>query len=299
MNRIKNMIKNPCKIIAYYGMKGYFKWIPDKLYLSICFKAVFNRKISWENPVSFNEKLQWLKIYNRQNTYTILVDKYEVKKYVADIIGNEYIIPTLGVWERFEDIDFEVLPEKFVLKCTHDSGGIVLCKNKSQLDIDKVKEKLESNLKHNFFYNGREWPYKNVKPRIVAEKYLEVDDLEDLKDYKLMCFNGEVKCSLVCSDRYTASGLKIVFYDRNWNKLPFVIKDPMYEGEIDKPQKYDKMIQLAERLARGIPFVRVDFYEVMGKVYFGEMTFFPVSGLGRFSPEEWDEVLGVWIKLPN
>lgn len=298
MSKIVKAIKNPCKIVAYLGSKGYFKWIPDKLYLSIYFRAVFERNINWKNPKCFNEKLQWLKIYDRQNIYTSLVDKQEVKKYIADVIGKEYVIPTLGVWDNVENISFEKLPERFVLKCTHDSGGIVICKDKSILDIDLAKKTLKKSLHRKFFYNSREWPYKNVKRRIIAEKYLESYDEDELKDYKLLCFNGQVKCLFVCSERHSKSGLKVTFFDMNWNRMPFERHYPMSKLEIKKPEKIKEMIELAEKLAKDIPFVRVDFYEVSDKIYFGEMTFYPGGGWEKFYPEEWDEVLGSWIKLP-
>ena len=297
MSKILNIIRNPCKIFAYFGSKGFFKWIPDKLYLSIYFKAVFGQRINWKNPKSFNEKLQWLKIYDRKEVYTSLVDKYEVKKYIADVIGEEYVVPTLNVWDYVEDIDFESLPERFVLKCTHDSGGIVICKDKSKLNIDLTKKKLKKILRRNFFYNSREWPYKNVKGRIIAEKYLDSDNLGDLKDYKLMCFNGKVMCSFVCSERYSTNGLRVTFFDRNWVKMPFERHYPMSMLEIKKPRFYDKMVELAEKLSKDIPFVRVDFYEVFDKIYFGEMTFFPGGGWEQFNPNEWDDILGTWLDV--
>lgn len=272
----------------------------DELYLRRLYKLVFGKELDLENPKTFNEKLQWLKLYDRKPEYTTMVDKYAVKQYVANKIGDEYIIPTLGVWDNFDDIDFNTLPKRFVLKCTHDSGGLVICKDKSKLDIKKAKSKIEKSLKTNFYLVGREWPYKNVKPRIIAEQYMEDNpDSQDLIDYKLMCFNGKVKCSFTCTNRYAKEGLKVTFFDTNWEKMPFERHYPADFNKIEKPITYVEMTNLAEKLAENIPFVRIDFYEIKGRPFFGEMTFFPGNGMEKFTPKEWDETLGSWIDLPN
>ena len=270
----------------------------DKTYLKLQFRAQMGKRLDLENPQTFNEKLQWLKLYDRRPEYTMMVDKYAVKDYVAQRIGREYIIPTLGVWDRFEDIDFDTLPERFVLKCTHDSGGLVICRDKASLDLQMAREKLEKSLKRNFYFHGREWPYKNVKPRIIAEPYME-ERAGELKDYKIMCFNGEAKCSFVCSDRFSEKGLHVTFFDLDWNVLPFERKYPSRKNGLPRPAQYEKMLELAQTLSQGIPFVRVDFYEVDGKVYFGELTLYPGCGFEAFSPEEWDHTLGSWITLPE
>ena len=275
-----------------------FRIIPDKMFLSIQYKGNFGKKLNWDNPQTFNEKLQWLKVYDRNPEYCRMVDKYEVKKYVADLIGEEYIISTLGVWDSFDDIDFDQLPDKFVLKCTHDSGSVVICQNKSSFDVDKAREKLEKKLKRNMFWWGREWPYKNVKPRILAEQFME-DDSGELRDYKFMCFNGEVRCSFTCTDRFSGKGLHVTFFDKDWNVMPFERSYPSVKEGVPKPLNYEKMLVLAEKLSADIPFVRVDFYEVGGQIYFGELTFFPGNGMEAFQPEEWDYRLGEWIDLPN
>lgn len=271
----------------------------DETYLCRLFRWKMGRKLNLENPQTFNEKLQWLKLNDHNPEYTKMVDKFEAKKYVAGIIGDEYIIPTLGVWDYFDDIDFNALPNQFVLKCTHDSGGVVICKDKSKLDMSKVKEKIISCLKRDYYLSSREWPYKNVKPRVIAEKYMADESGEDLIDYKLMCFNGEVKCSFVCSDRYSKDGLKVTFYDREWKMMPFERHYPREKDPINVPEGYDEMLGLAERLSFGIPFVRVDFYSIKGRLYFGELTFYPGSGTEEFYPEEWDFTLGSWIQLPK
>ena len=294
----------PAAIFSNITKTGVFNLLPDKQYLSIMYKSQTGRKLNLQNPETFNEKLQWLKLYDRNPAYVPLVDKYEVKKYIADKIGEEYIIPTLGVWDSVEDIDFDVLPKRYVLKCTHDSGSTIVCKDKADFDIGKAKKILNKKLHNNLFWWGREWPYKIIKPRIIAEKYMTNclgGNLikEELIDYKFMCFDGKVKCSFTCTERFTGEGLKVTFFDMDWNKLPFTRRYPASNRDIKKPEQYEKMIDLAEMLSTGIPFVRVDFYEVMGKVYFGEMTFYPGNGTEVFNPEKWDYILGSWIKLPE
>ena len=268
----------------------------DELYLKIWYRQRIGRKLDLKEPKGFNEKIQWLKLYDRNPDYIKMVDKYEAKKYVSSIIGEQYIISTLGIYDKFEDINFEELPNKFVIKCTHDSGGVVICKDKNALDFNKAKKKINKCLKKNYFYEGREWPYKNVKPRIIIEEYMENQDKSELQDYKIMCFNGKAKCSFVCSERNT-NGLKVDFFDLDWNKMPFERHYPNSDKKIKKPQNYDLMIKLAEKLSKNIPFVRVDFYEINGKVYFGELTFYPGSGMEEFTPEKWDFELGSWLTL--
>ncbi len=269
--------------------------LPDKLYLKLQFRARMGKKLNLKDPKTFNEKLQWLKLYDRKPEYTVMVDKYLVKKYVADKIGEEYIIPTIGVWDSADEIDFDKLPEQFVLKCNHNSGDVIICTDKSKLDIVETKEKLYKALKRDFYLAGREWPYKNVPRKIIAEKFMGGDSDEGLSDYKLMCFNGKVRCSFVCSER--AEGLKVTFFDNDWMRLPFERHYPASNKEIAKPVNFSKMIELAEILSKDIPFVRVDFYEIKGKIYFGELTLYPGCGFEEFTPEEWDEKLGSWIIL--
>lgn len=285
------------KMIIFWGSKGFFKWIPDDIYLSMYYEVCIGKKLDLNNPKSFNEKMQWLKINYRKPNLTALVDKYEVKKYISEMIGEKYVIPTIGVWNKFEDIDFSSFPAKFVLKCTHDSGSIVICKNKDQFNIDKARKKLNTCLNRNFYWTCREWPYKNVKPRIIAEIYMEEESEGELKDYKLMCFNGKFKCSFVCGERFSKEGLKITFYDENWNRMPFERHYPASDIEIPEPKNYKEMIRLSEILSKGFPFVRVDFYEIKGYIYIGELTFFPGSGFEEFKPEKYDYILGSWIKL--
>lgn len=274
--------------------------LSDKTFIKIEYRNRMRKKLNLKNPQTFNEKLQWLKIYDRKPIYTTMVDKYEVKNYVADKIGDEYIIPTLGVWDSFDEIDFDSLPDQFVLKCTHDSGGLVICKDKSKLNKEKAKKKIELSLNRNYYYHGREWAYKDVKPRVIAEKYMEDKNSKDLKDYKFFCFDGKVKAMFIATDRFTQGvETKFDFYDTNFEHLPFTNGHPNAECVIEKPKHFEKMKELAEILSKGIPQIRVDFYEIDDEVYFGELTFFHWSGMVPFVPEKWDYVFGEWIELPT
>ena len=296
---VKNFICNPEIRINYLNGIGFYNKMDDKKYILKEWKIRMRNTCHIEEPKTFNEKMQWLKLYDRRPEYTNMVDKYEAKKYVSNIIGEEYIIPTLGIYEKFEDIDFEKLPNKFVLKPTHTSGDIFICNDKEKVDYPKLKKKVKKWLKRKYYYIHREWPYKNIQPRVIVEKYMKNEDTQDLKDYKFMCFNGKVKCSFVCSNRYLKKGLNIDFYDLDWNKMPFQRHYPNSNENIPKPINYELMIMLAEKLSTGIPFVRVDFYEINGKVYFGELTFFPGSGFEEFTPERYDEIIGDMLELPK
>ena len=276
-------------------VKYEMKFIPDKMYLQIYYFSRFKKFINFENPKTYNEKLNWLKINDRNPLYTKLVDKYEVKEYVSNLIGKEYIIPTLGVWNNFDEIDFNKLPNQFVLKCTHDSEGIVIVKDKSKLDINLAKEKITNALKNNFYYIGREWPYKNVKPRIIAEKYMEDSKYKELRDYKFFCFNEEPKVMFIASDR--ASNVKFDYYDLDFNHLDIKQKYQNSTKKIEKPINFEKMIELSKKLSKGLKHARIDFYEVNGKIYFGEITFYHFSGFMPFQPNEWDIKFGNWLKL--
>lgn len=273
--------------------------IPDRIYLQIVYFRHFKKFIDFDNPKTFNEKIQWLKLNYRKEEYTNLVDKYRVKQYITKLIGEEYVIPTLGLWKNVDDIDFKSLPEKFVLKCNNDSGGIVICKNKKDFDEVKAKSFLKERLKNNGYWYGREWPYKNVKPCIIAEKYMEDSISKDLKDYKFFCFNGSMEFFDIDIDRFIEH--RSNYYDRNGNFLPFgkTYCPPDYTKKIEMPKNLDKMIELAETISHNTVLSRIDFYEIDGQVYFGEITFYPGSGFSPFTDEKWDYKLGDMIDLPN
>ena len=276
--------------------------IPSKLWISIRFKRRTGQKMDWKNPKTFNQKLQWLKLYNRRPEYTTMVDKYEAKKYVAGIIGEEYIIPTLGVWDRFEDIDFDELPEQFVLKCTHDSGGLIIVRDKSKLDREAARKMFRTALGRNHYSVNREWPYKNVKPRIIAEQYMEDENGKGLRDYKFFTFNGESKFLYLSEGLENHATASISFYDLDGKEMPFRRSDfKPFEELPSMPSNLGEMVKLSNRLAAESqsPFVRCDFYSVKGRIYFSEITFFPCSGMLPFEPAEWDKVLGGWIELPK
>ena len=271
---------------------------PDSIYLRWLFYKMTGCRLNLNNPESFNEKLQWVKIYDRRPEYTMMVDKYAVKQWVSSLIGSQYVIPTLQIWESCEDIRYDILPEKFVIKATHDSGSVFVCKDKSRFDFKSVKDKLEISLKHNFYYDAREWPYKYVKPRIIAESYIQDPKNNDLLDYKIFCFNGIPKLIQVDYDRF--SNHKRNLYTTDWKYIPVEIQYPTDPNHvIDKPMNLELMLNLAEKLSRGIPHVRVDFYNISGKIYFGEMTFYHGGGMEKFTPESFGIEMGNWINLPR
>lgn len=299
-NTIKQWVENPWRIGKSLAQRGLLKFLPDKAYLSILYRAKFGKKIHWKAPKTFNEKLQWLKVYDHNPVYTTMVDKFEAKQFAAQRIGEQYVVPLLaGPWERFDQIDFDALPDQFVLKTTHDCGGVLICKDKSSFDRHAAKEFLEKHLKRDYYSTGREWPYKNVKPRIFAEAFLaELED--DLRDYKFFCFDGVPKLMFIASERQSKEQeTKFDFFDMDFNHLPIINGHPNSPNPISRPENFEKMKELAAVLSKGIPHLRVDFYECSGRLYLGEMTFSHWGGLVPFEPEEWDEKLGSWIKLPQ
>ena len=281
------------------------KCLSDEKYLKLLFRVQMGYPLNLNNPKSFNEKIQWLKLYDRKPLYTTLVDKIDVKRYVASIIGEEHIIKTLAIWNNINDIDISKLPNKFVLKCNNGAGnngagnnGVVICKDKSTFDLNAAKKRLEKGMRRDGWMFLKEWPYKNVNRRFFAEEYVESEN-EALRDYKLLVYNGRVQNLFVVFERETNRNPYINFYDREWNLLPFERDHPNYNKSIASPKYLKEMITLAEQLAKDIPFVRVDFYCNFDKVLFGEMTFYPGSGFESFQPIEWDYKLGDLIKLPS
>lgn len=272
---------------------------PDEKFIKERFRIKFGYEPDLIHPKTFNEKLQWLKLNDRKPEYTTMVDKAAVKDYVRNIIGDQYLIPTLGVWDRYEDIDFDILPDQFVLKCTHDSHSVVICRDKSKFDKKRTGKWLEKRLKQNYYYKYREWPYKNVHPRILAEPYLE-GGKQGITDYKVLMFNGEPKALEVCSTRFSDEGLCIDFYDTHWNRLPFHYEGtPVSSNGVEKPDELETVLNLARKLGKNLIHVRCDFYIAEGRVWFGELTFYRSAGFKRFVPEEWDRIMGDWICLPT
>lgn len=304
MRSIASYIKEP-RAIGRSILRYCRCLLPDKYFVKYMYFMQTGKRLNLNNPRSFSEKLQWLKLYNRRPEYTTMVDKYAVKEYVAKIIGQEYIIPTLGIWDSPEEIDWESLPQQFVLKTTQGGGskGVVICTNKDNIDRRAVVSKLKAAMQFDLNRNLGEWPYKNVRRRIIAEQYLEECNnigndthLHDLTDYKILCFHGIPRFCLVVSDR--RRGKYIDFFDNEWNHLPFHCAYYQHSPKKpEKPEKYKEMLELSTKLSSGHPHVRVDFYEVNGKVYFGEFTFFTVSGYNTINPEEWDIKLGSYIQL--
>lgn len=275
--------------------RGLFKRLSDKRYLMIAYKSRFHRKLDLVNPKTFNEKLQWLKLYDRKDEYTQMVDKYEVKSYVARRIGSEYVIPTIAIGDSFDEIDFNVLPNSFVIKCTHDSGSAVICKDKETIDNEAVRAKLSICLQRNYYNIGREWPYKNVRPRIIVDAYLDDHTGKELRDYKWWCFNGHPRimyCTIKGDNIYEN------FYDMNFQPVMIDHGFPRHIPEFERPVNFEIMRDLATKLAKDIPFVRVDFFDVEGKVYFSEFTFYDWGGMKPFGAD-WDERLGDLIPIPN
>lgn len=291
-------IKSLRHYIERAGDRGLLNWLPDKPYLQLMYWTRLGKWPDLKNPRTYNEKLQWLKLYSRRPEYTAMVDKCEAKKYIAEKIGGEYVIPTLGVWDRFEDIDFDTLPDQFVLKCTHDSGGLVVVRDKARMDVAAAGRKIEQSLETNYYFHGREWPYKNVKPRILAERYIEDMEVGELRDYKWYCFQGIPRMMAIFCGR-SRGATTADYFDTSFNHIDLTWGYEKAATVPRKPENFEKMQQLAAVLSRDVPCLRVDFYEVNGSVYVGELTFFDGSGFDVIAPKEWDERMGSWVKLPE
>lgn len=285
---------------GYLNKMGFYRHLSDEQYIMKKSRIYLHYVPDLQNPHTYNEKLNWLKLHDHNPLYTQLVDKYEVKKYIEAHIGTQYIVPTLGIWDRFDEIDFDSLPQQFVLKCTHDSGGVVICTDKAHFDRQAAEKKLTAALGFNYYYDSREWPYKDVKPRIMAEKYL-VDSADgELRDYKFYTFNGVVRAMLIVGDRSRADmPTTYDYFDREDQWLDFRFGGPNAQQHPHPPKHLQEMIALAEQLSKEIVHVRVDFYEVDGQIYFGEMTFYDGGGSQPFEPFAWDRQFGDWISLPE
>jgi hypothetical protein len=282
---------------------GKYNAMPDKEYLERTFKCCMKKPLNLDNPQTFNEKLQWLKLNDRKSEYTIMVDKYLVRNYIKEKLGEEYLIPLIGVWDNPDEIDFEVLPNQFVLKCNHNSGlGMYICKDKSKLtpkDIKKIRKNLAKGLAQDYYLIWREWPYKDVPRKIICEKYMEDTGIAELRDYKFFCCNGVVKCYKCDFDRFIDHKANYFTIDGEPMKIGEEVCPPDFNKKLQIPTNLEKMEELATKLSETHPFLRTDFYDVGGKVYFGELTFYPDSGFGRFIYDGNDELLGSWIKLPE
>ena len=299
------MLKSDRSTFMAAIIQNFFGWLPDKTYLQLLYRFKMGHRLDLNHPKTFTEKIQWLKLYNRRPEYTLMVDKYAVKKYVADIIGEKYIIPTLGVWDKPEDIDWDALPNEFVLKTTHGggSGGVVICKDKKTFDRNKAILTLRDSMNGDIYRSLREWPYKDVKKRVLAEKYMAPKDMVnnpiyDLSDYKFFCFNGEPKYCQVIRDRHSKESID--FYDMNWRHQEFVGLNPIASNGINpvpRPLLLDDMICICHKLSENMKFVRIDMYVIDNRIYFGEITFYPASGMGLFNPDKWNEELGNVISL--
>lgn len=297
---LDRIIKDPYVLVFWFFKYSGLSYISDYIFLKTHWHLHMGYKLNLKKPRSFSEKLQWIKLYDRNPIYSLFVDKYEVKQYVNSVLGSGYTIDTIGLWNNPQEINFDNLPNKFVLKCTHDSGSIVICKDKRNFDKKAAIQKLNEALKRNYYRLTREWPYKNVRPRIIAEPFLSELSSTDLIDYKFFCFNGRAKYCQVIKDRSTKESID--FFDMNWNRQEFIGLNPSVSlhsiAPIEKPKNFDKMVSFANLLSRDIPFVRVDFYNLNGKIYFGELTFFPANGMGQFTPEEWNLRIGDMLNLP-
>lgn len=273
----------------------------DELYIRLKWLTTMNYKLDLRNPRTYSEKIQWLKLHDRRPEYTTMVDKYAVKEYVAGIIGKEYVIPTLGVWNRPEEIEWDSLPDKFVLKCTHDSGGVVICKDKAGFDKQAAIKRLNKGLRTNYYLSGREWPYKNVPRRIIAEEFIEpVPNKKDLPDYKFFCFDGVVAALFVATERQNPDEeVKFNFFDADFNPLPLRQGHDRASNMPKRPHNFNLMKEAATQLSKGYPHVRVDFYEVGEQVLFGELTLYHFDGMVPFEPNEWDKYFGDMIQLPG
>lgn len=270
--------------------------MPEQLYLKLYYRLVFGKPLNLKDPKTYNEKLQWLKLNDHNPLYTQLVDKYSVRQYVSDRAGDQYLIPLLGVWDSFDDIDWEKLPNQFVLKTTHDSGTVIVCRDKGDFEVASARRGINASLARNYYYLTKEWPYRNVKPRIIAEQYMDDGSGTGLRDYKFFCFNGEPEFLFVASDRGIHQ-TKFDFFDMQFQRLNIAQHYPNSEMEIVRPESFDEMVSVAKALSRGLVHVRVDLYEVGGHPYFGELTFYHFSGLAPFNPPEADERIGNMLDL--
>ena len=300
---LRSLSANPRKIFIYMNSAHLLNGLPDEAFLRLLWKARFGTKLNLDHPKTFNEKMQWLKLYDRNPLHTRMVDKYAVKPFVSELIGDDHVIPTLGVWDNAHSIDFASLPERFVMKCNHTSGeGLILCRDKANLDTKKAISSLEKAMKNDYYLTYREWPYKDVPRKILAEPYMEdrqasILGLNTLPVYKLLCFEGKPRIiQTIQNDKMPNE--TIDYFTPDWTLLPFRQNYPQSAVPAARPQQLDRMLEIAEKLSAGFHFLRVDLYEINGQVFFSEFTFFSDAGFAPFDPEEWNDTLGSWIQIP-
>lgn len=298
MNQIIKKIFNPYLIATHICRHWPFRLISDESYLKMFYCAHQGEKLDLSNPRGYNAKLQWLKLYDRRDCYTMMSDKYLVREYVKKKIGEEYLIPLLGVWDSAEEIDYSSLPNQFVLKCNHDSGSVVICRDKSKLDVEKTNKKLNRHLKKDYYWMSREYNYKKIKRKIVAEQLMTDGDSTELTDYKFFCFNGKPMFIQVDMDRFTDHIRN--FYSPEWKFIDvrYGCKNDK-KRNISKPRQLSEMLELAHKLSKGYPHIRVDFYVSNGHIYFGELTFHHGGGVMKIAPKRYDYVWGDYLELPQ
>lgn len=288
--------KHPARVFLQQGKGRMFRWMDDETYVKLLYKSVMDEPLHLEDPKTFNEKVQWTKLYDRNPIYTQLVDKLKVRSFVADRVGEEYLVPLLGSWKNADQIQFETLPNRFVLKCNHDSQNVIVCRDKSECNTSEIRKRMKKALKKNYFYVGREWAYRDVEPCVLAEEYLE-DESGSLNDYKFFCFDGEPRFMYVASGRQT--DFRMDFFDMDFDHLPICGNKPWSDDPISKPECFEEMKTVCAALAKGIAQVRIDLYNVNGRPFFGEMTFYNWNGIARFDPPEWDLKFGNCWDLPT
>ena len=303
LHALRSLAANPRKILIYMNSAHLLNPLPDETFLRLLWKARFGSELNLVNPETFNEKMQWLKLYDRDPLLTLMVDKHAVKAYVSPLIGEEHVIPTLGVWTSPDNIDFSALPDRFVLKCNHTSGeGLILCRDKTRLNREKAIRELKKAMKDDYYLTYREWPYKDVPRKIIAEPYMEdlpaaALGLDTLPVYKILCFEGEPRIIQTIQNDKTPHET-IDYFDPDWKLLPFRQNYPNSTVPTSRPKRLSEMLEIAEKLSSGFHFLRVDLYEINGEIYFSEFTFFSDAGFAPFEPEEWNRILGSWIHLP-
>ena len=298
--KIKRFFSDSVYRFGVFEFRGLLNWMPDTLYLKLKYKAVYGKKLDFKNPRTFNEKLQWIKVFDRNPLYTEMVDKYKVKEYITERIGEDHVIPSYGVWDRFNDIPFDSLPDKFVLKCTHDSGGIVIVRDKGNFNFEQARSRIENSLNKNYYLWNREWPYKNVHPRIIAEEYIE--SINGLLDFRVYCINGSPFCIYVYKNSGEDTGKKpevesCDIYDTEWTRMAFRQHYGPSKDGVKKPDELAQMLELSRKLSEGTLFLRCDFYILEGKLVVGELTLFPGGGFSKFIPAEYDEKIGALLHL--